>query len=285
MTEEIKTASDCPPFRTIQRGNKPPVIVVPWRARFAFPRTPTTKQAAPVPVLDVRDPFIMSDDQLLDFDMHPEGRGEFKVRPISKVWRYEGRRPAYRTAVANVAYIWRDGDVTDEFGKMPSSFSRRRYELRGHGLMLPGSAPKWAREGYRIWREADANTAATGDPRDASAWHVCCQIPDWVPVEQWRWFVTSFVKRELSQKGAAVAWAVHALAGDDGGWIVRPHVHLIVSRLYWRHRARTFGARHPAWLANGRAQARLAARWHLWCGTPRLFRRLKRVHATRWTGG
>ncbi|WP_439533476.1 MobA/MobL family protein [Polymorphobacter sp.] len=226
----------------------------------------------------------MSDDELIEFEMHPEARGDFKIRPISREWRYLGRKPAYRTAVCNVAYISRDSSAIDVFGKMPRSFSQRGYELRGCGLMLPGSAPQWAREGYRIWEEADANTAATCDPRDASAWHVCGQIPGSLPADLWSWFVTIFVERELTNKGAAVAWAIHGLQGDDGEWIVRPHFHLIVSRLYWRHRAKKFGTRHPAWLANRKAQARLAGAWHRWCGTSHLWRRLKGEHAKRWTG-
>lgn len=255
------------------KGTRPTAVVVKWRDRFKnLAVTPRRRE-----MLEVAEeqhlPVSTTEDELFEFEMHAEARGDFKIRPISKQWRYVGKRPAYRTSVANVAYIWRDPEPQDEFGTMPASFGQRSYELRACGLLLPRKAPKWASDGYSIWSEADANATATGDPTMASAWHVCGEIPTTVPAEYWEWLVTGFVERELSNKGAAVAWSIHALEGDDGNWIVRPHFHLVVSQLYWRHRATKFGKRHPCWLSNRRAHNRLEAAWHRRCGAARMTRR------------
>ena len=197
-------------------------------------------------------------------DRPPAGL-DFKVRPISEQWRLVHRLPAYKSAVANVAYIWRDSDVADRFGPMPSKFAERRCELHGAGLILPASAPVWATEGYRLWQEADAATVATGDPTSVAAWHVLMEIPRKVSPQRWTWLVTGFIERELAKKGAATAWATHALQGDDGDWLVAPHCHLIVSARYWRHDDR-HGLRHPGWIGSWPAQKRLEAAWSRRCG-------------------
>ena len=72
-----------------------------------------------------------------------------------------------------------------------------------------------------------------------------------------------YVERELAAKGAVIAWAVHALAGADDNWIVRPHVHLCVTARGWRT-GPSKGRRHPAWLGWNRAQWRLATSWRTW---------------------
>ncbi|MCH2239541.1 MAG: MobA/MobL family protein [Blastomonas sp.] len=197
---------------------------------------------------------------------HPD----FKVRPISEAWRLDRRMPAYKTAVANVAYIWRDSDAADRFGAMPAKFVERRCELRGAGLILPASAPVWATTGYTIWEEADAATVATGDPTAVAAWHVMAEIPALIRPDLWARVVTGFVERELAGRGAAVAWAIHALHGADD-WIVKPHAHLIVTARHWRHDQRQ-GRRHPAWIGSWAAQKRLEFAWRRRSMiTPRMF--------------
>ncbi|NJR78748.1 MobA/MobL family protein [Sphingomonas corticis] len=190
---------------------------------------------------------------------HPD----FAVRPISEAWRLDRRMPAYKTAVANVAYIWRDSDAADRFGPMPAKFAERRCELRGAGLMLPASAPLWATRGYDIWEEADAATVATGDPTAVAAWHVMMEIPASIRTDEWRQLVNGFVAQELAGRGAGVAWAIHALEGLDG-WIVNPHSHLIVTGLHWRRDYR-HGQRHPAWIGSWQAQRRLELAWRRRC--------------------
>ena len=97
-------------------------------------------------------------------DQHAAGHPEFRVRPISEAWDLFDKAPGYKTAIANCAYIWRDSGPMDRFGPMPLAFAERRCELRGAGLILPGSAPQWAAQGYTIWEEADRAAAATGNP-------------------------------------------------------------------------------------------------------------------------
>ncbi|MGK2912267.1 MAG: hypothetical protein ACSLE1_21090 [Sphingobium sp.] len=63
---------------------------------------------------------------------------DFKVRPISEEWQYCGRVPAYKSAVANVAYIWRDSSPADRFGSMPARFAERRFELKGSASQRTG---------------------------------------------------------------------------------------------------------------------------------------------------
>ncbi|WP_240500128.1 MobA/MobL family protein [Sphingomonas montana] len=192
-----------------------------------------------------------------------DDRPDFKVRPISEAWQYAHRLPAYKTAVANAAYIWRDDAAVDRFGPMPKQFAGRRYELRGSGLIVPASAPVWATRGYSVWEEADAAAVATGDPTEVAAWHVLLEIPATIRPEWWEWIVTGFVQRELVGRGAVVAWAVHAVEGD-GKWIVKPHAHLVVTARHWRHDHR-HGQRHPGWIGSWGAQKRLEYAWHRRC--------------------
>ena len=185
---------------------------------------------------------------------------DFAIRPISCAWRATDRLPAFKTAVANAAYIGRDSTPTDRFGPMSRAFAERRYELRAGGLLLPNSAPKWAEEPYRIWQEADAATDVTGDPTAVSAWHVMCEIPKALHADAWEPLVRAFVTTDIVGRGAAAQWAIHATEAHDGSWIVAPHCHVIVSARRWRHDAR-HGERHPAWAGTKAVQMRLASAW------------------------
>lgn len=187
------------------------------------------------------------------------GQVDFKVRPISEEWMFDNRLPAYRTAVANVAYILRDSEPKDRFGRMPSAFAERRCELRGGGMLLPASAPIWATQPYKIWEEADTAAVATGDSTAVAAWHCLLEIPDGIAPKHWNWTVSSFLERELVDRGAVVAWAVHALQGEVD-WLIKPHAHAIVTARHWRHDDR-HGQRHPGWIGSWSAQKRLEYAW------------------------
>lgn len=204
-------------------------------------------------------------------ERRPDDQPDFNVRPISEAWRLVHRMPAYKTAVSNVAYIWRDSAPVDRFGPMPAKFAERRCELRGAGLILPASAPVWATRGYTVWEEADDATAATSDATAVSAWHVMMEIPAGIRPQWWKWLVTGFVENELAKRGAVTAWAVHALEGPGGEWIVKPHAHLIVTARRWRHDYRQ-GLRHPAWIGSWAAQKRLESAWGRRCASTRLIR-------------
>ena len=160
----------------------------------------------------------------------PASFRDFNIRPISKEWRLfdeTGRKPGYRTAVANAAYIWRDSTPVDEIGAMPAMFSERRFEILKCGLMLPASAPNWACSDYTIWQEADLAVAITGNVTEVSAWHVMMRLPLNLRY-QWTSLVRDFVQTQLVNRGAVVAWSIHSLEAADGTWIVHPHVHLVV---------------------------------------------------------
>lgn len=190
---------------------------------------------------------------------------DFKVRPISEEWQYCGRVPAYKSAVANVAYIWRNSDPVDRFGPMPARFAERRFELKGSALLLPNSAPLWAAsDPYSIWAEADTVAVATGDPTAVAAWHVMMEIPLDVQPENWRWLAEGFLRSQLVNQGAAVAWAIHSVQGDDGEWIIKPHMHAIVTARYWRHDKR-HGRRHPNWIGSWAQQKRMEFAWRRRC--------------------
>ncbi|KQM65896.1 hypothetical protein ASE75_06635 [Sphingomonas sp. Leaf17] len=205
-------------------------------------------------------------------DRRPADAIDFKVRPISEDWMLIDRMPAYKTATCNVAYIWRDSDVADRFGPMPPTFAERRYELRGSGLLLPQNAPLWATKDYQIWQDADQAALATGDPTAVSAWHVMLQIPETVSPKWWHWMLTGFLHKELAGRGAAVAWAIHALEGDDKRWLVSPHAHAIVTARHWKSGAAK-GQRHPAWIGSWEQQRRLGSAWRRRCETANLMAR------------
>jgi|GEM_PF-1777111 len=200
---------------------------------------------------------------------HPDRRVDFTIRPVSAEWRLVGRKPAYRTARANVQYIWRDGVGHDRFGAMPRWFGERTYDLRSSGLLLPGRAPHWAATGYELWDRIDAATAATGDPTEVSAWHILAEIPAGLDERWWKWLATAFAQRNLVRLGAPVAYAVHALAAPDGGWAIAPHVHMVVPARRFRSGAR-HGQRMPSWAGCWGSHDRLERAWRTACGLARV---------------
>ena len=223
----------------------------------------------------VRRKLMMRDDDDAIHDEqgfgHPDKSLDFTIRPISAEWRLKGRRPAYRTARANVQYIWRRSDGEDRFGPMPLWFGERTYDLRAAGLMLPNSAPAWAWQDYEVWSRVDAATAATGDPTAVSAWHILAELPSYVDEPQWERLVRSYIDRNLIRRGAAVAYAIHAMAGSDEPWIVAPHIHLVVAARRFRS-GRDHGARVPTWAGSWRAHWRLEAEWRSLFGQVRLWK-------------
>jgi len=200
---------------------------------------------------------------------HPDGQVKFNVRPVSEEWRFAGRKPAYKTARANVQYIWRDSDGADRFGPMPAWFAQRRYDLRTAGLMLPKSAPVWASTDYELWNRIDAATSATGDPTAVSAWHIVAQLPPSVDERWWEWMVRSYIQRELITRGAPVAYGIHALAALDSEWVIPPHVHIVVAARRFRTGHR-HGALMPGWAGSWHQHWRLQQAWRRHCGLSRV---------------
>jgi len=200
---------------------------------------------------------------------HPDRRVDFTIRPISAEWRLSARKPAYRTARANVQYIWRDGTGQDRFGAMPRWFGERTYDLRAAGLLLPASAPQWAATGYDLWDRVDAATAATDDATEVAAWHILGELPQGLGQRWWEWLAIDFGERYLVRAGAAVAYAVHALAAPDGGWAIKPHVHMVVPARRFLTGAR-HGERMPSWAGTAASHLKLDRAWRASCGLARV---------------
>lgn len=200
---------------------------------------------------------------------HPDRRVDFTIRPVSAEWRLVGRKLAYRTARANVQYIWRDGAGHDRFGAMPRWFGERTYDLHAAGLLLPGSAPRWAATGYELWDRVDAATAATGEPTEVSAWHILAEMPSGLDARWWEWLATTFAERNLVRLGAPVAYAVHALAAAEDGWVIAPHVHMVVPARRFRAGMR-HGHRMPSWAGYSSSHDRLERAWRAACGLARV---------------
>ncbi len=213
------------------------------------------------------DPDVLAEEQGLG---HPIRELDGTTRPVSAEWRLKDRTAAFQTAVANVAYIWRDSDRTDRLGPVPAWFAQRRDDLVAFGQIAPKSAPSWVTGNpFRVWAEADTATHATGEPTAVAAWHTLLELPIDIDQAAWEQLVTIFVERHLVRRGAVVAYAVHALRDDLGGWSVKPHVHLIVTARRWRT-GRGQGERMSRWLGSWTTQERLARRWRGWCGLARV---------------
>ena len=163
---------------------------------------------------------------------------------------------------------------------------RRRFAFlgaSGRPIMValrtadPVDARNWARRLAARWDKVtlameeafDRGTLTlseqqTDDPTELSAWHVVMDLPTKLPPARWQDFVTGFVERELTAKGAVVAWAIHAVEAADGSWLVRPHLHLCVTAKMWRHNSR-HGRRHIAWLGNWARQRSFELAWRRAC--------------------
>lgn len=221
----------------------------------------------------VRRELLRYDDADATYDEdgfgHPDRGVDFTIRPVSEEWRFQDRRPAYRTARANVQYIWRDGVGSDRFGRMPSWFGQRGYDLRARGLLLPSSAPLWATSGYEVWDRIDAATAATGDPTAVSAWHILAQLPPYLDERWWEWLAVSFAERHIVRRGAPVAYAVHSLAAPDRDWAISPHLHMVVGARRYRSGER-HGERMPSWIGSVSSQMSLERAWRTTCGWTRI---------------
>ncbi|MGN8000849.1 MobA/MobL family protein [Sphingomonas sp. 22176] len=151
------------------------------------------------------------------------------------------RRATLRGAYANFLYITRQAG-SDAYGTIDYT---HRADLVAHGLELPPSHPKWAREPGRIWREVDM--AAEDLRSDAvKAWHIALTLPAGLSQQEAVARVREFSRETLVRRGPAVAWAIHAEADTMGGWKIRPHVHLLMTTRGWKHNA-NFGRPIAAW--------------------------------------
>lgn len=171
-------------------------------------------------------------------------RRPVSIRPISAyglATMSGDRRATHVGAYANYVYITRQRGQ-DIRGVIDY---RHRGDLVACGLELPPSHPAWAGEPGRIWREVDA--VCENIPADAvRAWHIVVTLPDDLPEPEWQPLIRGFVHDTLVRRGPAVAWALHALRDASGGWLIRPHAHLLMTTRGWKHNA-SFGQSIPAW--------------------------------------
>lgn len=171
-------------------------------------------------------------------------RRPVSIRPISGrglIAMSGDRRATHAGAYANYVYINREcGD--DTCGVVDY---RHRGDLVACGLELPPSHPAWASEPGRIWREVDAVCESTA-PDAVRAWHIVLTLPDDLSEPEWVPKVRAFARDTLVRRGPAVAWAIHAQRDATGGWLIRPHVHLLMTTPGWKHNPR-FGQSIASW--------------------------------------
>lgn len=184
-------------------------------------------------------------------------RRPFVIRPISTVgWRQQegDRRATHGTATANWIYIKRLAGE-DVRGSLDYC---HRDDLVAAGIATPPKAPRWAEEPGRVWREIDA--IMDGRAPDAiRAWHIVMSLPTDASQKGWREMVQSYARESIAARGIIADWAIHALRDGDGAWLVRPHVHLLMTTNAWKHGDRQ-GAIMPSW-CGAAARSRLEAGW------------------------
>jgi hypothetical protein len=171
-------------------------------------------------------------------------RRPVSIRPISArglIAMSGDRRATHAGAYANYLYI------TRQRGHDARGFLdyRHRDDLTAWGLELSANHPCWAEEPGRIWREIDA-ACEDGAVDAVRAWHIVLTLQDDLPEPEWVPLVRGFVRETLVRRGPAVAWAIHAQRGVAGGWMIRPHAHLLMTTRGWKHNAR-FGQNISAW--------------------------------------
>jgi Ti-type conjugative transfer relaxase TraA len=128
------------------------------------------------------------------------------------------------------AYIAR-GIRQDQAGEH-FNFAHRADELEARGLILPVSAPEWAADAARVWREAERAEQTidrqTGELRwkkgGQVAKHMTIALPREANAEHREAMLMEFVAKEIEPQkhGVVVEWAIHR----DGN---NPHAHLLIS--------------------------------------------------------
>lgn len=174
----------------------------------------------------------------------------FNARPVSAGGRADrsatGPFATHYTAVASFLYINRQPGE-DRFGKLPDHYMDRG-DLVATGICHPQKMPAELKDGYRLWREADAATADEG-PQAIAATHIVADLPPGDTPERWRRLVERYCYRALVELGMIASWAIHARSAPDGGWATPPHVHILCTARCWRPTPRK-GDRQRQWLAN-----------------------------------
>jgi Ti-type conjugative transfer relaxase TraA len=128
------------------------------------------------------------------------------------------------------AYIARD--IRQDQAGERFNFAHRADELEARGLILPASAPEWAGDAARVWREAERAERTVDRQTGELRWkkggqlakHMTIALPREANAEQREAMLMEFVAKEIDPQkhGVVVEWAIHR----DGN---NPHAHLLIS--------------------------------------------------------
>ena len=182
------------------------------------------------------------------------------IHPVDGVG--DPRSRTFWSATANALYIVRK-DGEDLFGPTPSLAHKlaEGSDLIDHGRRGPIGCDADAIAGLKLWEAADLATCQDR-PSAPVAYHAIGWLPENRTREAWRELTLEFLDREIVTNGMVADWAIHALAGNGGGWVKQPHLHAVLTHRFWRVGRRT-GAPNPAWLAYPKSRNKLAMAWEI----------------------
>jgi hypothetical protein len=171
--------------------------------------------------------------------------------------------PASRTfwsAVANAHYIVRE-DGEDIYGATPGFAAKLRDcpDLVDRGRRGPIGCDADGIAGPDLWRAAD-RAAQVDRPSAPVAFHAIGWLPTDCNSARWKEMVLEFLDTQIVANGMVVDWAIHALADGDGGWIKRPHVHLVITARFWRKERRQ-GQPQAAWFPSAKRRTAVGEMW------------------------
>lgn len=175
----------------------------------------------------------------------------FNVRPVCAAGRGNnsatGPYATHYTATASFLYITRTPG-SDRFGRVPDAYLAKD-DLLGTGRFHPEQRmPPKMKGGPALWTEAD-NAAAEVGPEEVSAIHIVASLPLNVEPGRWPMLVKRYCFDHIVSQGMIVDWAIHAKADGEGGWAVRPHIHMLATARFWRATTRK-GDRQRAWFCS-----------------------------------
>lgn len=185
----------------------------------------------------------------------------FSVTPV--IHPQNGVRAAssrtFWSATSNALYIRRETGA-DMFGPTPD-FAAKLIDypdLVAHGRRGPIGCDADDVADLALWRAAD-EAAVTDRPSQPVAWHAIGWLPTALGEAGWRELVLQFLDERFVANGQAVDWAIHALPDGQGGWIKKPHVHVIATARFWK--GPRIGQPQAAWLTTAKSRSALEAAW------------------------
>ena len=170
------------------------------------------------------------------------------------------RSRTFWSAVANVNYIVRT-QGTDLFGPTPDLTEKlaNGNDLIDHGRRGPIGCDGDTVRGLAIWDAAD-RAAQHDRPSTPVAHHLIGWLPTGGTREHWRELTLEFLDREIAGGGMVADWAIHALSDPKGGWIKKPHLHVITTHRFWKAGRRT-GEPNAAWLGSTKHKQKVVDAW------------------------